>query len=52
MFLDEKRRAIARLRKNMSKFGINPDELGVFNKPEYKLAYEKRINKNNELDKR
>ena len=29
VFLDEKRRAIARLRKNMSKFGINPDELGV-----------------------
>ena len=49
VFLDEKRRAIARLRKNMSKFGINPDELGVFTKPEYKLAYEKRVNKNNSL---
>ena len=49
VFLDEKRRAIARLRKKMSKFGINPDELGLFTKPEYKLAYEKKVNKNNGL---
>ena len=52
MFLDEKRRAIARLRKKITKFGINPDELGLFTKPEYKLAYEKKVNKNNDLGKR
>jgi len=52
VFLDEKRRAIARLRKKMIKFGINPDELGIFTKPEYKLAFEKRVNHNNDLDKR
>ena len=42
VFLDEKRRAIAQLRKKISKFGINPNELGVFSRPEYKLAYEKK----------
>lgn len=49
VFLDEKRRAIARLRKKITKFGIDPNDLGLFTKPEYKLAYEKRINKNNDL---
>lgn len=42
VFLDEKRRAIAQLRKKISKFGIDPNELGVFSRPSYKLAYEKR----------
>jgi len=51
VFLDEKIRAIARLRKKMSKFGIYPDELGIFTKPEYKLAFGKRVNNNNDLDK-
>jgi len=46
MFLDEKRRAIIKLRKNIAKFGIDPNELGVFTRNEYKLAYEKRVNKN------
>lgn len=52
LFLDEKRRAIARLRKKMTKFGINPDELGVFTRPEYKLAYDKKVNGNKDLGKR
>lgn len=42
VFLDEKRRAIAQLRKKISKFGIDPNELGIFSRPEYKLAYEKK----------
>ena len=43
LFLDQKRRAIAQLRKKISKFGIDPNELGLFTKPEYKLAYEKKM---------
>lgn len=46
VFLDEKRRAIAQLRKKISKFGIDPNELGIFSKPRYKLAYEKRMSDN------
>lgn len=42
VFLDEKRRAIAQLRKKISKFGINPNELGLFSRPEYEVEYIKR----------
>jgi hypothetical protein len=42
VFLDQKRRAIAQLRKKISKFGINPNELGIFSTEKYRLAYEKR----------
>jgi len=42
MFLDEKRRAIAQLRKKISKFGIDPNDLGLFTHPHYKIAYEKK----------
>lgn len=41
IFLDEKRRAIAQLRKKISNFGIDPNELGIFTKTSYQLAYEK-----------
>ncbi len=41
-FLDEKRRAIAQLRKKISKFGIDPNDLGVFTRERYRLAHEKR----------
>ena len=43
MFLDEKRRAIAQLRKKISKFGIDPNELGIFSREKYKVAYEKKL---------
>ena len=46
VFLDEKRRAIAQLRKKIAKFGIDPNELGVFSRERYRLAYEKRISDN------
>ncbi len=46
VFLDEKRRAIAQLRKKISKFGIDPNGIGIFSRPSYKLAYEKRISDN------
>lgn len=43
IFLDEKRRAIAMMRKKISKLGIVPNDLGIFTRPSYKLAYEKRM---------
>ena len=42
VFLDEKRRAIAQMRKKISKLGIDPNELGIFTRPRFKLAHEKR----------
>jgi len=52
LFLDQKRRAIAQLRKKISKFGIDPNELGIFTKPEYKLAYDKKVADNQHFRKR
>ena len=46
VFLDEKRRAIAQLRKKIAKFGIDPNELGIFSRERYRLAYEKRLSDN------
>lgn len=46
IFLDEKRRAIAQLRKKISKFGIDPNDLEIFTRPRYKFAHEKRISDN------
>jgi len=33
VFLDEKRRQLALIRKRIAKFGIDPNEIGVFPKP-------------------
>lgn len=46
VFLDEKRRAIAQMRKKISKLGINPNELGIFTRPRYKIAYKKNVSDN------
>ena len=43
VFLDEKRRQLALIRKRIAKFGIDPNELGVFTRPRYKENYDKRI---------
>ena len=42
LFLDQKRKKIAQIRKNISKFGIDPNDLGIFTRPEYKVAYDKK----------
>ena len=42
VFLDQKRRAIVQLRKKIAKFGLNPDDLGLFSRPEYAANYGKR----------
>lgn len=49
IFLDEKRKAIAQLRKKITKFGIDPNEIGVFSREKYRLAYEKKSLIINEL---
>jgi len=41
LFLDQKRKKIAQIRKNISKFGIDPNELGIFTRNEYRVAYNK-----------
>ena len=41
VFLDEKRRQLALIRKRIAKFGIDPNELGIFSRPQYQHAYEK-----------
>lgn len=46
LFLDQKRKQIAILRKKIAKFGINPNELGIFTRPEYQHAHEKRTSDN------
>ena len=46
VFLDQKRRAIVQLRKKIAKFGINPNDLGIFSQNRYRLAYEKRQSDN------
>lgn len=43
VFLDQKRRQIAFMRKKISKFGINPNDLGLFTRPEYEQNYKNRM---------
>lgn len=52
LFLDQKRKQIAQLRKKITKFGIDPNDLGLFTRPEYKLAHEKRVSDNQHFRKR
>ena len=43
LFLDQKRKQIAQIRKKITKFGIDPNELGVFSRPEYEAKYLEKI---------
>ena len=40
-FLNQKRKKIVQIRKNISKFGIDPIDLEICSWDEYRLAYEK-----------
>ena len=42
VFFDEKRRQIALIRKRISKFGLDPNELGIFSRSEYEVKYTKK----------
>ncbi len=44
LFLDQKRKQIAQLRRKIAKFDINPDELGIFSRPEYEAKYQSKLN--------
>jgi len=49
LFLDQKRKKIAQIRKNISKFGIDPNELGLFTRKEHAITYNNKVNKYNDL---
>ncbi len=49
LFLDQKRRQIALLRKKITKFGIDPNELGLFTRPQYEEKYRKKSIDNQRL---
>ena len=51
-FLDQKRKQIAQIRKKITKFGIDPNELGIFSRERYRLAYEKRTSDNQGFSER
>jgi len=42
VFLDQKRRQIALIRKRIASYGIDPNELGIFTRPEYEEKHKKR----------
>lgn len=42
--LDQRRKAIAQLRKKINNLGIDPNELGIFTRPEYQMAWNKKPN--------
>lgn len=46
IFLDEKRRAIAQLRKKISRFGIDPNDLVIFTRERYNNAHNKTTTDN------
>ncbi len=52
LFLDQKRQQIAQIRKEISKFGIDPNEIGLFTRPEYKINHLKRIADNQSFSER
>ena len=42
LFLDQKRRQIALIRKRMASYGIDPNELDIFTRPEYREKHQNR----------
>jgi hypothetical protein len=40
VFLDEKRKQLAVIRKKIAKFGIDPNELGIFSQDRYREKWE------------
>ena len=42
IFLDEKRKQIARIRKEITKFGLDPNELGLFSQERYREKWESK----------
>ncbi len=40
LFLDEKRKQLAIIRKKIAKFGFDPNELGIFSQERYREKWE------------
>lgn len=40
VFLDEKRKQLAIVRKKIAKFGLDPNEIGIFSQERYRLNWE------------
>lgn len=46
VFLDEKRKQLALVRKKIAKFGLDPNELGIFSQERYRIKWEAKITDN------
>jgi transposase len=46
VFLDEKRKQLVIIRKKIAKFGIDPNEIGIFSQERYRIAYENKMSVN------
>ena len=49
IFLDEKRKQIALIRKKIAKFGLDPNELGIFSQGRYRIAFENKATDSEEV---
>lgn len=49
LFLDEKRRQLALIRKRIKQYGIDPNELGIFTRDRYQTAYENKTHENQDF---
>lgn len=52
LFLDQKRKIVSRIRRQIQQLGLDPGELGIFAKERDRLAYEKRVSDNQILSLR
>jgi len=43
IFLDKKRRQLTLIRKRIRQYGIDPNDIGIFTRPEYKLKHSKKL---------
>ena len=46
LFLDQKRKQIAEMRKKIAKFGIDPNDLGLFSRPKYERKHAQNSSEN------
>jgi transposase len=49
LFLDQKGKQIVNMRKAISKYGIDPNELGIFSRPEYEQKYKNKLADNQNI---
>ncbi len=52
LFLDQKRKMISKMRKQIAELGIDPGELGVFARDRDRINYEKRVSENQSVSLR